>query len=743
LGPYRIEGLLGAGGMGKVFQAVDTRLGRKVAIKISTEQFSVRFEREARAISALNHPHICTLYDVGPNYLVMELVEGETLVAKLKKGKLSIDDTLRYGGQIAAALAEAHSKGITHRDLKPANVMVAKNGVKVLDFGLAKSAGDETMTASNAVMGTPAYMAPEQLEGKECDARTDIYALGLVLREMATGRRDGVTSGLPTPAAHVIDRCLAKEPESRWHSVTDVKFELEWIADAATEVPRPATATKSGYAWPWMAVAAVAVLFAAIGWWRATRPGPLHPRMSLNLDLADETPLVSGGGGGNRLALSPDGARLALTLRGADRKVRLYTRLLEQNQVTPLAGTEDASFPFFSPDGEWIGFFADGKLKKISVGGGAAVTLCDAPAGRGATWGDDGDIIAALTNYGGLSRVPSSGGTPELVTKLKPGENTHRWPQVLPGGHAVLFTAAMQARTYDEASIDAVSLKTGERKTMLRGGNSPRYLATSNGAGHLVYLRQSTLFAVPFNPSRLTLAGAPTPILGDVAAVAISGGEYAFAGTPSGHGTFVYLAGKGSAGRPISWLDSAGKTEPLHAGLSRYSTPRFSPDGKRLAFSAASGSGADIWVMDLDRDNPSRLSFFPGVNRYPVWTPDGKNIVYQSMNQAAPGLYWIRSDGSGGAKRLTDDKPGQFPSSFSPAGKRLAFVQSGNGDSQDIFTVSIEGDADHPRLGKPELFQGNGAHPAFSPDGLWLAYASNESGTAEVYVRPFPGRGGR
>jgi len=341
--------------------------------------------------------------------------------------------------------------------------------------------------------------------------------------------------------------------------------------------------------------------------------------------------------------------------------------------------------------------------------------------------------------------VPSSGGPCVPLTKLNPGEATHRWPQVLPGSQAVLFTAHTQFGNYDEANIDVVSLKTGARKTVQRGGFFPRYLATSSGGGHLVYLHQSTLLAVPFDPGRLALAGVPAPILDDVSGSAGAGGLFAFGGAPSGPGTFVYLAGKAD-GLPISWLDSAGRIQPLHAPPGVYTSLRFSPDGKRLAFSMSSATGVDIWVKDLDRDTPSRLTFLAGVNRLPVWTPDGKNIVFQSIASPAPGLYWIRSDGSGEAQRLTDGKVNDFPYSFSPDGKRLTFNRNGNGGSQDIFTAFIERNPVHMRLGKAELFLGtpfNEEYPAFSPDGRWLAYDSNESGTFEVYVRPFPGPGGR
>ena len=574
----------------------------------------------------------------------------------------------------------------------------------------------------------------------------------MVLYELLTGKRlfDGETvthtladvvrapidfAVLPEgPVRELVRRCLDRNLKNRLQHIGEARIAIENAGSAPVAVPVRVSR------WPW----AVAGVLAIVLGWRVFYPPavPLRPLIRLNAEIAADTPLTRTGGG-NMLAISPDGARLALTLRAADGKVRLHTRQLHQTQVTPLAGTDDASFPFFSPDSQWIGFFAGGKMKKIAVEGGAAVTLCDAPSFRGASWGDDDNIVAALDGGVGLSRVPAAGGTPVAVTKLNPGEASHRWPQILPGSQAVLFTAASQRANFDDAIIDVVSLKTGERKTVARGGFSPHYAAASTGTGHLLYLHQSTLFAVPFDAGRLTVTGSPAPILEDAGSNTNAGGEFALAQ----NGTFVYLSGKASlAGYPISWVGSVGNsTEPLHAPLGVYTTPRFSPDGKRLAFSMNSGKGSDIWVKDLDRDTPSRLSFLPGFNNYPVWTPDGKSIVFRSTNPNAPGLYGIRSDGSGEAKRLTEGKPLEVPFSFSPDGKRLAYNQSGNGGSPDIFTVGVEGDSG-VRLGKAELFLGTPfieVHPAFSIDGRWLAYTSDESGTFEVYVRPFPGPGGR
>ena len=776
--------------MGEVYKARDTRLDRTVAVKVlpghiaQGEDVRARFEREARAVASLNHPNICSLFDIGPGYMVMELIEGETLAGRIEKGALPLEQALKFAGQIADALDRAHRAGVTHRDVKPQNIMITRDGVKVLDFGLAKSVGskagamEETLTkvltAEGTVMGTPQYMAPEQFGGKEADARSDIWAFGAVLYEMVTGRKAfrgsnyqslmgailamdpppmAITPLTPTWLERLVRRCLEKDPEERYQSMRDVVLELRKPPEEVVV----AVPVKAGW-WPWVAgFATLACLAAGFGWYStATRPAAPRPLMRLNLDIDPQTPLagvdLGTGFRGNLLALSADGSRLALSLRGADGKVRLHTRLLQQSQAVPLAGTENAHGPFFSPAGDWIGFFAEGKLKKIAVAGGSAVTLCDASYGMGGSWGDDGNIIAALEVTSVLSRVPAAGGTPVPVTKLNAGEVTHRWPQVLPGGQAVLFTASERTLAdYSEANIDVISLRTGERKTLQRGGFFGRYVSEgigASGTGHLIYLHQSTAFAVPFDSEKLALAGAPVPILDDVGSATSAGGDFAFAQ----NGTFVYFAGNAAqaVAFPISWVDSSGKmAQPLHAPLRLYHEPRFSPDGKRLAFAMTSGKGLDIWVKDLDRDTPSRLSFLPGNNRGAVWTPDGKVIVFRSVNSTAPGLYAVRTDGSGEAKRLMEAKTGEGPSSFSPDGSRLAITQIGNGASLDIFTVPVEADAGPGgpglRLGKPELFVGTPfieSFPAFSPDGRWLAYQSNESGTNEVYVRPFPPPGG-
>jgi serine/threonine protein kinase len=743
LGPYQIEAPIGAGGMGSVYRAVDTRLGRKVAIKICAQQFSGRFEREARAISSLNHPHICTLYDVGPNYLVLELVEGETLAARLQKGRLPMAAVLRYAAEIADALAAAHALGIIHRDLKPQNIMITKSGVKVLDFGLAKSPTDETLTATRVVMGTPAYMAPERLDGKECDARSDIYALGLVLYEMAAGKRllrgqPPVMEGFPPQFAHVIERCVESEPENRWQSASDVKRELEWAGK--TQLTTQATESRKGLPrWIWGVAVGVLALGLGLGWTMAHLRQPEaesrtfdQPLVRLDVDLGPGVSLGSSGGYGADAILSPDGSRLVYVSQN-----RLFNRRLDQPMTTDLTGTEGAYAPFFSPDGQWVAFFTGGKLKKISVEGGAAIVFCDAPNPRGGSWGEDGTIIAALSATAGLWRIPAAGGTPTPVTELAQGEVTHRWPQILPGGKAVLFTVGATLGGFDGANIEVMSFKDRRRKTLVRGGTFGRYLPS----GHLIYANRSTLFAVPFDLERLDVRGTPAPLLEEVAYGLNTGSaQFDF----SRGGTLVYRSGGASAGAQftVQWLDAAGKTQPLLAKTGFYGRPRVSPDGQRLAIDASDGSNQDVWIYEWQRDTMTRLTFGGGPNRNPVWSSDGRYIVFGGPG----GMFWTRSDGAGKPQALTQSKNLQFPWSFTPDGTRLAFEELNATTRNDLWTVPLESDGAGLRAGKPEPFLQTPADerfPTFSPDGRWLAYSSSESGIFQVYVRAFPDKGGK
>jgi Tol biopolymer transport system component len=739
LGPYRIEGVLGAGGMGTVYRGTDTRINRPVAVKISSYQLTGRFEREARAIAALNHPHICTLYDVGAlpsgfGYLVMELVEGETLAVRLKKGRLSIDQTLQYGQQIASALAAAHAKGITHRDLKPGNIMLAKSGVKVLDFGLAKSPQDSTLTAADAVMGTPAYMAPEQLEGKDCDARTDIYALGLVLFEMANGKRvapdEPAASLAPAPFAHVVERCLAKDPEDRWQAASDIRKELEWAARSQA-APAPSI-TRRGLA-GWVAAGVLLLIAGGVGLLSfREQSSRREPPTQFEVDLGPDAvagPRIT-------VAISRDGRRIVFPTKSG-----LATRSLDQANATALSETAGAVDPFFSPDGQWIGFFADSKLKKVSVQGGAPVVLCDAGASRGADWGDDGNIVfqAGGSINSPLFRVSSDGGTPLAVSKYEPGDVVHRWPHLLPGAAAVLFTMGIQPANYDTADIDVLAFKSGLRKTLVHGGYDPRYLP-AEGGGYLLYVRQGTLFGAPFDAARLELRGTPVPVIEGVAPGSGSGaGHYDISQT----GVLVYQGGKGEQ-RAMAWLDRAGRTSPLvtQPAMVNALFPRFSPDGKRVAFHLPGSKARDIWIYDIEHNSPTQLTFTPRGTTWFAWAPDGKHLAYGSATPPY-GLWWIRADGSGEPQQLLEGRNTLFPASFAPDGTRLAYVES----DDDILTLPLDlTDIEHPKPGKPEPFLATPAaeqDPAFSRDGHWIAYSSNESGRPEVYVRPFPGTGGK
>jgi Tol biopolymer transport system component/predicted Ser/Thr protein kinase len=751
---FRILSQLGKGGMGEVYRAVDTRLKRTVAIKFAKENFSERFEREARAIAALNHPNICTLYDVGPNYLVMELIEGPTLAERIKQGTVPVEEALDIARQIADALEAAHEKGVVHRDLKPGNIKIKPDGiVKVLDFGLARvapvSAGDSSAestathtTRAGMIMGTAAYMSPEQAQGKQVDKGADIWAFGVLLYEMVTGRsmfqRETVSDTLaavltkepdwkrvPAKVRRLLQSCLQKDPKQRLQAIGDWRLLLEGTPqDTALRHSRG----------PWVAAALAVVVALALGWiaWRATRPVD-HPLMRFSTDLGPEAVK----GDNITAAISPDGTRLAFVARGSAGKEQLATRPLDQAQATVLSGTENAVDPFFSPDGRWIGFFADGKMKKIPVRGGAVVTLCDAPGPGGASWGEDGSIIATLTlTNSGLSRV-AAGGTPQAITKPgEKGEFLHRWPQILPGGQAVLFTGNTSPADYDNASIEVLSLKSGQWKVVQRGGYFGRYLPS----GHLLYIHQGKLFAVGFDLDRQEIRGTPAPLLEDVAGnAAFGGGQYDVAR----NGTLVYLSGKPSnAGWPIAWMDATGKTQPLVGAPGLYFFPRFSPDGTRLALAVGSLGNGDVQVYDWQRDTMTRLTFTQRIRRL-VWTPDGKHIAFAFQSPDASIIRWIRADGAGEEQTLREFKGRLGVSSFSPDGKRLAFQEGGVDTGLDLWTLPLDvSDPEHPKPGKPELFLRtpfDEYDPIFSPDGRWIAYTSRESGPNEVYVRPFPG----
>jgi Tol biopolymer transport system component len=801
LGAYEIISPLGSGGMGEVYRARDTRLKREVAIKVLPNEFSkdterlARFQREAEVLATLNHSNIAAVYglekDGGTTGIVLELVGGETLAEIIARGPLALNDALPIARQIADALETAHDKGVVHRDLKPANIKVTPEGkVKVLDFGLAKmleperSAPSVSMsptlmsaypTYAGVILGTAAYMSPEQARGKQVDRRTDIWAFGCVLFEMLTGKQafeggetvsDAIASilknepdwkALPadTPA-HIrtlLRRCLQKDAQKRLPHIGVARLEIDEApttpaADtsaASIQLKAGASRRRGWFLGPvfGMAFGAIVILLVGPPWRTPPRAQPLRLSTELGADasLAVYTSAT--------LALSPDGETLVFVGEKGG-KTQLYIRRLGQLQSIPLAGTEDAADPFFSPDGQWIAFFANAKLKKISVTGGAAVTLCDAPASRGGAWGDDDNIVFSPNAFagGGLKRVFSAGGKVESLTKLAQGESFHGWPQVLPGAKAIIYTAAGSPPRMDDANIVVQPLPTGAPKTVQRGGYYARYLSS----GHLVYIHDGTLFAASFDLGRFEMTGQPFPGVERVIAAPSQPGMGRSQFAVSNTGTLVYLPGQGMGGiggASIYWLRRDGKTTPLLPTPADWSDPQFAPDGRKLAIDINDGGQNDVWIYELERDTLTPLTTDPANDAKPVWTPDGRRIAFTSGRDKSAGvnLYWQRADGTGEAQRLTESKNGQLPGSWHPSGKYLAFYETNPQTGNDIMILPIEGDeVSGWKPGKPTVFLNTPAderEPMFSPDGRWLAYQSNESGRPEVFVRPFPGPGSK
>jgi protein kinase-like protein/WD40 repeat protein len=722
LGAYRLELLIGAGGMGEVYRAKDVRLGRSVAIKVLLPQISAdvdarrRFEREARAIANLNHPNICTLHDIGSedglDYIVMEYLEGDTLAGFLATRRLPMDRVLGYGIAIASALAAAHKQCIVHRDLKPGNIILTRSGIKVLDFGLAKfldanavALNAETLATQHVVLGTPAYMAPEQRAGKECDARTDIYAFGLLLAEMATGRRhisayEPLPSDLPPQFAFVVERCLALDPDDRWQSCTDVRLALECVALAEARGQRSAALTAE------------------------------LPLKRFSVDLGrNAVPGLR-----TTAALSADARRLVFLARGADGKQQLATRLLAEAQTTLLKGTENAQDPFFSSDGKWLGFFADYRLKRVSIEGGTPVTVCEAPNDRGASWTDSDTIVLAPHIFGGLVRVRAAGGAPEPLTSLADGEASHAWPQVIAGRQLVFFTGGGA----DAPNVQVMSLATRETTLVIGAGYCGRYVPS----GHVIYVHRNTLFAVRFDIDTLEARGVPVPIVDDIADdVTDRTAHFDFAND----GTMVYLSRDAvTSDRIIAWIDRSGQVEKLLEAPGRYTHLFPSPDGRKLAFV----SGQDIWVLDVRRGRPSRVTFNTLGNQWPVWAPDSAHLVFSAQNGTGVGrsLWWLRADGAEEPQLLLESADELHPSSVSPDGTHVAVHRRSPETLYDIWMLPLDcSDPERPKAGKLEVFLRTSANEwgaVFSPNGRWVAYYSEESGTGEIYVRPFLGRGG-
>jgi serine/threonine-protein kinase len=785
---YKVSAKLGEGGMGEVWRAEDTKLGRDVALKVLPESFAQdperleRFEREARVLAALSHPNIAGIHGLedveGKRFLVMEVAEGETLSEQIARGPLPVEDAVRIAVQIAQALEVAHEKGIIHRDLKPGNVVVGPDGqAKVLDFGLAKamgihplsgSSGQNThsptlapgMTQAGMLLGTAGYMSPEQARGKEVDRRTDNWAFGCVLFEMLGGRRafDGETvtdvlgaivhkepeidklpSNVPPPIRRLLERCLQKDPKRRLQSIGDARVALEeWLErpEAPEAQTTPIAPARTWKRWqPWAAALVAAVLGTVLGM-TVLRPAGENAEPQRRLEVA-----VGGrsffSGLGSSVVVSPDG-RYLVTVVGDGSATELWLRPFDRLEGTRLvsgSGIETPYQPFFSPDGDWIGYVTPQTLKKVPITGGAPITLAPLQRSRGASWGPDDTIVVATTASSGLSLVPAAGGEPSVLTTLneEAAEVTHRWPQWLPGGKAILFTVGAQdVGKFDDATLEVVEVATGERKVIHRGGTYGRYVPS----GHIVYSEGETLFALPFDVDRLEATGSPVPVVEGVSASLGEGGaQYSVSNT----GVLTYLGGGVGAPRyPALWVKRDGGTSPLLSEAGTYGHPRLSPDGTRLSLTVLRDDNWDIWVYDLDRDVSTRLTFSDGYDGDQIWSPDGTELLFTSSRTGKTIAFRKRADGSGEAQPLMADQQDQtYATSWSADGRHVLGQRLGQ--LLDLWVLDLESGEVQDYLATP-FTESLGA---FSPDGRWVAYESDESGRLEVYVRRFPAGSGK
>ena len=783
IGAYQIQTLLGAGGMGEVYRARDTKLGRDVAFKILPRVFTsdpgrlARFAREARVLASFNHPHIGAIYGVeesdGVHALVLELVEGETLADRLTKGALPLDQALRIAIQIASALDTAHRAGIAHRDLKPGNIMLMRSGgasappiAKLLDFGLAKASPPAvaeadlsmrpttppSLTAPGTILGTCQYMAPEQLEGREADARTDIFAFGAVLYEMLTGKQAfegkshasvsaAIMSSDPTPISalkpltppaldRVVAACLAKDPDDRWQSTRDVLRELKWIAEAGMQVsgaaPRATTVrTRRRLAWVTAAVATAAAL--GIGTRQFARPRP-EPAAAIRFQVSPPAGSSLGGGvAAFSQALSPDGRRVVFLVNTTG-GFALAVRSFDAGEAQVLPGTEGGLFPFWSPDSRFIGFRAPGKLMKIDVTGGPPVTLCDAADGIGGTWNSDGTIVFAPSLTSGLFRVSAAGGAPAPVTTLDAAkkEQGHRGPWFLPDGRRFLYVATPPTTVY------VGSLDSEERPPLFASESQAIY-----ADGYLLFMRRGTLLAQSFDAARLRTMGESFPVAENVAFNATLSAAAVSASTTGG---LTYRTGANPRTQ-LTWVDRAGKALGAIGQPGVYRNPALSPDGARVAVDAVDPQARtqDLWLVELARGVASRFTFDPGNDIYPVWSPDGSRIVFGSDREGGvPQLYQKRADGVGIEEPVVTSSLNMLPHDFSPDGRLLVYRALFKGRSQ-IGIVPLVGERTL-RLFDPSPFIQTGSQ--VSPDGRWLAYNAQESGRLEVYVQSFPAPGG-
>jgi serine/threonine protein kinase/Tol biopolymer transport system component len=772
LGHYQLTNQLGKGGMGEVFQAKDQRLGRNVAIKVLPEEFArdtdrvARFQREAKLLASLNHPNIAAIHGLeesdGTNFLVLELVEGETLADMLKRGPIPVEEALKLALQIAEALEAAHEKGVIHRDLKPANIKVTPDGkVKVLDFGLAKAfAGEQeelnlansptlsdAATQQGVILGTAAYMSPEQAKGKIVDKRADIWAFGVVLFEMLIGRqlfsgetvsetlaavlmKDPDFSLLP-PNLHprireMLTRCLEKDPKNRYSGISDARVDLQKVLAGSGDVFVPPFAVeepreKSRRTLLWASITVILVIIAGTIVWKLRTPAP--PKV-MRFDFEVPAERRFGDLRLTHLAVSPDGGRIVYaTIEG------LFLRTIDELDTRLISGTKNSAEPFFSPDGKWIGFYdiADRQLKKIPVSGGAPVVLCNAETTLGAGWYADGTIIYS-DMAAGILRVSANGGAPELLVKQE--ELFLASPQLLPGGKTLLFG---HVKSDMKCDIVVQSLESGERKILFPGA-TPRYLPT----GHIVYGVENNLFAVPFDAETLKTTGSPVSVIQGVFRVGPGNVPHYAA---SDGGTLVYMPGGiGLAYQSVLvWADRDGKEKPLEEVPNDYSDPKISPDGTQVALSMTVDGNRDIYIYDLVRGTKTRWTFDEASDFLPIWTPDGKRIIFGSERAERQSIFGKASDGTGKVEQIASVPKGwMWPISLSNDGNTLLFGQyvDASSGSYNIGMLSMQEDHHTPKLLLQEKYDEQ--DPMVSPDGRWLAYRSNESGRFDVFVRPFP-----
>jgi eukaryotic-like serine/threonine-protein kinase len=768
LGPYEVGSPLGAGGMGEVYRGKDTRLGRDVAIKVLPESFVAdaaalaRFEREAKTISGLNHPHICVLYDVGHQdgveYLVMEYLEGETLAKRLEKGPLALEQVLKYGAQIANALDRAHRSGIVHRDLKPGNVMLTATGAKLLDFGLAKEAAGwgglltitgtspaSPLTQQGMIVGTYQYMSPEQLEGREVDGRSDLFSMGALLYEMVTGKRafEGKTQlsvasailerepvpireakpATPVALEHAIQRCLMKDPEERWQAARDLAIELNWIGKNGNQTETAAVAakgTKRAGAWLVWALGGAAALGLLAGaiFWRGEKKAEATMIFSAPLPFAVQDMVIAPNGHTVAVVGHQEGAMKGL--------IWLYE--VGSEDVRVLAGTDGGNFPFWSPDGKSIGFFADGKLKRMDVPAGPVLVLADAPSGRGGTWNKEGVIVYTPTGRlrSELWRVQATGGTATMLLGYKAGlgGGSQRWPVFLPDGNHFLFLSATIANRGENDGVYVTDLEAKEFHLVMRAESN----ATFAEPGYLLYLRDRRLMAQKFDLKTLQVTGEPLAVAANPQFL-----PRIMHATFSAMDSRVLLVQKGGnlLGSRLTWFDRAGKELGTIGDAEIYANPKVQTNGKSLVYDAtdAASLNTDVWTYDLQSGAVKRLTFDPALDATPVWSPDGTRVVFTSSRGAAFDLYMKEANGANEEKAIAEGLTDKYPNSWSGDGKYILYT-----DGPDFKYLTL------PEMKSTMFLKAPGTvkNGQFSPDGNWVAYASNESGKWEVYVTSFP-----